>query len=115
MAGFSLEEEKNDIDEFKKLPYATAYVDGTFYNGMYGGGYVVRQNKVNGFMLWKSKQEWRDKMWDKMIWKKDYNIKLMHQTIKDIYLTSKISNKYKKQSENSIMESIRRCYEKRRV
>lgn len=41
MAGFSLEEEKNDIDEFKKLPYATAYVDGTFYNEMYGGGYVV--------------------------------------------------------------------------
>ena len=41
----------------------------------YDGRFVVRQNKVNGFMLWKSKQEWRDKMWDKMIWKKDYNIK----------------------------------------
>lgn len=23
------------------LPYATAYVDGTFYNGKWGGGYVV--------------------------------------------------------------------------
>lgn len=26
---------------YRHLEYATAYVDGTFYNGMYGGGYVV--------------------------------------------------------------------------
>ena len=32
--------------------------------------------------------------------KKDYNIQLMNKTIKDIYYTSKISNKYKKQNDN---------------
>jgi len=42
--------------------------------------------------------------------KKDYNIKLMHQTIKDIYLTSKISNKYKKQSENMNKSLINKIY-----
>ena len=42
--------------------------------------------------------------------KKDYNIKLMHQTIKDIYLTSKISNKYKKQSENMNKSLIDKIY-----
>ena len=27
--------------DYGKLPYVKAYVDGTFYNGMYGGGYVI--------------------------------------------------------------------------
>lgn len=27
--------------DFRKLPYCTAYVDGSFIDGMYGGGYVV--------------------------------------------------------------------------
>ena len=26
---------------YRHLDYVTAYVDGTFYNGMYGGGYVI--------------------------------------------------------------------------
>ena len=27
--------------DFRKLPYCTAYVDGSFIDGIYGGGYVV--------------------------------------------------------------------------
>lgn len=27
--------------DYKNLEYVKAYVDGTFYNGMYGGGYVI--------------------------------------------------------------------------
>ena len=33
----------------------------------YGDHYVVRQNKVNGFMLWKTKEEYRDNVYDRML------------------------------------------------
>ena len=33
----------------------------------YDGRWVVRQNKVNGLMLWKTKQEYSDIMYDRMI------------------------------------------------
>lgn len=36
----------------------------------YDGKWVVRQNRINGLMLWKSKEEYKDKVYDKMI-KKD--------------------------------------------
>ena len=42
--------------------------------------------------------------------KKDYNIKLMNLTIKDIYLTSNISNKYKKHGNDINKKLIEKIY-----
>lgn len=39
-----------NLEELRKLPYCTAYVDGSFMNGMYGGGYVIFSPK--GEILW---------------------------------------------------------------
>ena len=40
----------------------------------YGGGYIVRQNKVNGFMLWKYKEEYYDSKYDRMLRKKELSL-----------------------------------------
>lgn len=42
--------------------------------------------------------------------KKDYNLQLMNQTIKEIYYNSKISSKYKKQSEDINKSLINKIY-----
>ena len=42
--------------------------------------------------------------------KRDYNMELMNKTIKDIYLNSKISNKYKNRKNDSNKELVERIY-----
>jgi hypothetical protein len=42
--------------------------------------------------------------------KKDYNMELMNKTIKDIYINSKISNKYKNRKNDSNKELVERIY-----
>ena len=42
--------------------------------------------------------------------KRDYNMVLMNKTIKDIYLSSKISNKYKKQNNDYNKQLVEKIY-----
>ena len=42
--------------------------------------------------------------------KRDYNVELMHRTIKDIYMISKISNKYKKKNNENNKKLVEKIY-----